>query len=875
MPHLNSRHGRQNKQKYPGRRGSRRKRETSFTGRLSLLVISLMAVNSSVYAENYFNPRFLSDDPTAVADLSRFEKGQEAPPGNYRVDIYLNNGYIITRDVIFSADEKGALVPCLTRGQLTTMGVSTVKIPGMATLSSEACVPLVRMINGATTQFDVGLQRLSISIPQAFLNNSGRGYIPPEMWDNGIPSAMMNYTFTAGSARGRSTANNYFLNLNSGANLGPWRLRDNTTWSYNSGGGYARQKNTWTHVNTYLERDIVPWKARLTLGDGYTPSDVFDGLNFRGAQLESAEEMLPDSLRGFAPVIRGIARSTARISVKQNGYEIYQTTVSPGPFVINDLYPTGSSGDMQVTVKEADGGTQVFSVPYSSVPVLQRENHVKYAMTIGKYRSGGSQQGTPDFAQGTVLWGLPAGWTVYSGTQLSDNYRAFNVGVGKNLGVMGAISADITQANATLPDNSSHQGQSLRFLYNKSLNEWGTNFQLLGYRYSTQGYFTLADTAYNRMNGYTVITQDGPLEIEPKYTDYYNLQFSKRGRLQATISQSVGRTASLYLSGSRQTYWRTDAVDNTLQAGYSGSLSDIVYTLSYSLSKNAWQQGQDQMVAFSLSVPFSHWLPSDSRSAFRRSNVSYSVSDDLNGKTTNQIGVYGSLLDEGNLNYSVMQGYATGNQAYTGNIGLDYRGSSANMNAGFSRGNGYNQLYYGLNGGILLHANGITLGQPFTGSAVLIRAPGASGIVVENSPGVRTDWRGYALVPYASDYHDNRIALNTNSLPENVDLDDAVVSVVPTRGSIVRADFKARVGVKALITLNYNGKPVPFGAIATSSDGRASGIVGDSGQVYLTGLAQSGQINIKWGEKADEQCQSSYDFRTGKRSLAYLTSICK
>ena len=37
-------------------------------------------------ADLYFNPRFLADDPAAVADLSGFEKGQEVPPGTYRVD---------------------------------------------------------------------------------------------------------------------------------------------------------------------------------------------------------------------------------------------------------------------------------------------------------------------------------------------------------------------------------------------------------------------------------------------------------------------------------------------------------------------------------------------------------------------------------------------------------------------------------------------------------------------------------------------------------------------------------------------------------------------------------------------------------------------
>ena len=58
-------------------------------------------------ADLYFNPRFLADDPAAVADLSGFEKGQEVPPGTYRVDIYLNNGYMTTRDVTFQADAQG------------------------------------------------------------------------------------------------------------------------------------------------------------------------------------------------------------------------------------------------------------------------------------------------------------------------------------------------------------------------------------------------------------------------------------------------------------------------------------------------------------------------------------------------------------------------------------------------------------------------------------------------------------------------------------------------------------------------------------------------------------------------------------------------
>lgn len=140
--------------------------------------------------------------------------------------------------------------------------------------------------------------------------------------------------------------------------------------------------------------------------------------------------MLPDSQKGFAPVIHGIARGTAQVSIRQNGYEIYQSTVPPGPFTIDDLYAAGNGGDLQVTIKEADGSRRVFSVPrqrcrFSSVkaiPASPSPPGSTAAATVSRKR--------PIF-RGTVMHGLPAGWTLYGGTQLADRYRAFNLGVGK------------------------------------------------------------------------------------------------------------------------------------------------------------------------------------------------------------------------------------------------------------------------------------------------------------------------------------------------------------------------------------------------------------------------------------------------------------
>jgi outer membrane usher protein len=48
-------------------------------------------------------------------------------------------------------------------------------------------------------------------------------------------------------------------------------------------------------------------------------------------------------------------------------------------------------------------------------------------------------------------------------------------------------------------------------------------------------------------------TNDGVPDVQ----SYHNLAWSKKGRFQLNISQSLGDLGSVYVSGSEQTYWGT------------------------------------------------------------------------------------------------------------------------------------------------------------------------------------------------------------------------------------------------------------------------------------------------------------------------------
>ncbi|WP_162620067.1 fimbria/pilus outer membrane usher protein, partial [Klebsiella pneumoniae] len=142
---------------------------------------------------------------------------------------------------------------------------------------------------------------------------------------------------------------------------------------------------------------------------------------------------------------------------------------------------TGGAGDLQVTIKEADGSIQQFTVPFASLPVLQREGRFKYAVTGGQYRSYNRSVDKTPFAQITGIYGLPYGLTAYGGGQTSSHYQSVAAGMGKNMGDLGAVSVDVIQAWSTPQNLPTDSGQSWRARYSKNFVETGTNFAIAGY----------------------------------------------------------------------------------------------------------------------------------------------------------------------------------------------------------------------------------------------------------------------------------------------------------------------------------------------------------------------------------------------------------
>lgn len=843
----------------------------------SLSILALLIFSNIGFAETGFNPAFIeqTDNGDKVADLSAFTSSSAGQmPGKYIVDIYVNNEPVDHQEITFYADKTGedkngtGLLPCLTLDQLKKYGLKTEAVPALndkkaatdskdaPTEDSDTCVNFTQLIPSASAAFDFNNQRLELSFPQAVLSQSVRGYVDPSLWDNGIPAFLMDYNFTGANTENigegqNSKDSNYYLSLRNGFNLGAWRYRNNTNWSDNNG------EKSWQNVNNYLQRSVISLKSQLTLGDGYSNGDVFDSIQYRGVQMASDDSMLPDSQQGFAPIIRGIAKSNAQVTISQNGYTIYQSYVAPGAFEITDIYPSSGSGDLTVEVKEEDGSIQKFVQPYSSVPILQREGRTKYSVTAGKFRSGYGSD-TPEFGQVTLIHGFGGGTTLYGGVQGSQNYQSLALGVGKNIGDWGAISFDVTQAKTQLDDETDN-GQSYRFLYAKSFAQTSTDLRLLGYRYSTKGFYTLQESVN--------------LNSEDTDSNDFEASSHKRSQIEGSLSQTLSPGwGSVYFSASVQDYWGTDGNQQTLQWGYNNTLFGANYNLTYSNNFTP-DEPADRQIAFSVSIPLDRFM--------KGAWANYSVNSGSDGRTDQQAGINGTL-DDNKLNYSVSQGTSNQGSGGSGNASLSYTGAYGNSNAGYSYSKTSRRMNYGLEGGIIAHSQGITLSQPLGDTVVLVAAPGADDVSLVNNTGVKTDFRGYAVVPYATPYRRNDIGLDTTTLGNNVDVEESNKTVIPTRGAVVRADFNAHVGYRVMMTLKRkDGSAVPFGTTVTlaqenSKAAPEAGIVGEMGSTYLSGLPEKGQLIAQWGKGAGEQCHVDYQLteQVLKSAMPVLNGSC-
>ncbi|EJL6306978.1 fimbria/pilus outer membrane usher protein [Vibrio cholerae] len=770
-----------------------------------------------------FNDAFLRGGQSI--DLERFLAQGAILPGRYRIEIFINTQLLTTDEIDFAQlDEE--IQPCLTSSLLDTVGMKETVISTLPVFDGYPMSCLnINDVEYLTWHYDAGRQSLHLSIPQVMLKHRhSSGYVAPTQWDQGITAGFINYNiqsrFDHRDMVGDTTS--HYIGLSSGMNIGAWRLRNQGSLNVIDDNHY------WQSDRTVAERDLTSWKSQLGVGQIYARSEVFDSPALIGVQVRSEESMLPDELRGYSPVITGMAESNATIEIRQGGSLILKTTVAPGPFELRDIPTHGSNGDLEITVIEANGNRKVRTQGFGMLPVMVREGVGRYQFSLGQLDNHQLSPSGGYYFSADGAYGLLPELTVYGGLQGIEKYYAINAGMGIGTG-LGSFSLDVTHADSKT-EVSHYQGQSYRFRFGRVFHDAGTTLALAGYRYATEDYRTLNDHML-----------DSSATIQHSWARV-------RKDLSLSLTQQLpGNYGGMNLAAGEQEYWHNSLRTRSLSINYGHRIGKLSFQVG---AERRYSDSQDQtQLTLYGSYPLS-WGRGNHTLTY---NSSY-IGQKERGKGHNQtIGLAGGW---NNHNYSFNVSQQQDNTTWSASSQL--RSAFGDGSVGYSRGSGYQSATLHWAGAIVAHAGGVNMAPTLYNGAILAEVSGlddAANIGFDNTL-TTTGHNGVAVLNNVASYRRNVVSVNSHSLPEGVELTSNQSQVVPRRGAIVHTKITARKVNRVQFTLlDIRGTSYPFGTQLLSSEGTLLAIADPHGRVLVLLDKIEGQLEIVSGS---DRCMVPY-----------------
>ncbi|HBT4803920.1 TPA: outer membrane usher protein [Klebsiella quasipneumoniae subsp. similipneumoniae] len=791
---------------------------------LSLIILGAMFSSARTWADDeiQFNTDVLDTQDKSNIDLSHFSRRGYVMPGDYTFSIMVNKDILREEQIVVYPDgENGqdSLI-CLTPDQLSRFNLKASVMDDLRWLRNGECLDK-SSLEGLDMRVDLAKDTLYLAIPQAWLEYTAPNWDPPSRWDDGIPGVIADYNLNLQAQQNQTGSDTQSISGNGvfGANLGPWRARADWQTNWNKRDGNTDKDFSFSRY--YLYRAIPSLKAKLTVGEDYLSSDIFDTFRFSGVSLNSDLSMLPPSLRGYAPEVTGISRSGGKVTISQQGRVLYETQVAAGPFRIQELNDA-VSGTLDVRVEELDGSVQVFQVTTASVPYLTRPGAVRYKLAAGKPSEWGHSMTGPMFTSGEASWGVANGWTLYGGSVIGGDYNALSAGIGRDLFILGALAFDVTQSRASLPSEGTLSGTSYRVSYSKTFDEYDSQVTFAGYRFSERDFMSMSEYLDSR---YGSGTSHSPKE---KYTVSFNKRFRDLG-------------LSTYLNYSHQTYW--NSADNDRLSLSLSRYIDIGPFRNMSVSLTAYRSEyyslKDDGAYISLSLPIGDGTSLSYGATINRTDNTHRVS-------------YYGRVDEHN-SFQVSSGLSRSGPTAYGYY--TWKGDSAQVqtNASYQSGS-YSALGMNVTGGLTMTTEGGAAHRSNArgGSRVLVDTAGVSGVPVKGfGASVKTNHFGKAVIADVNSYYRNPIRIDVDRLDENADVTRSVSQATLTEGAIGYRQFDVIAGGKAMAFIRKSdGSFPPFGASVMNEKNQETGVVNDEGSVWLSGIQPDGKMTVKWDGQA-------------------------
>lgn len=768
---------------------------------------------------------FRSLDAVAIKQLGRTR------PGTFDTSVYRNNALIAKTPLLFIPDplqSQGDAKACISPSLFNQMGVKTTALSNKgrdllaaveaaknnpSKASGSDCLPIEEWVSGARSEFDPGELRLDVSIAQAFVTNQQRQSVPKELLTRGENAGFVNYNLNSFNT---SSLNSTYVNLRAGVNLGGWQFRQNSFYNQSS-----QSASQLVVSETVLKRPLLDWKANLAIGDTSTFSPVIGSTPLRGVRLSSEDGLYPDEERSYKPVVRGIARTNARVRILQNNTVFFEQNVPPGPFEFTDFNPLSTVGNLTVQVDEADGSVQTFTVPFSFSAGKLNPGAYRYSISSGLFRNYTGEQNKAVF-QSYIRYGLNEHISPTAEVLLGPDYT--NLGLQLNYGnELGNMSFNSLFSHLSGATSSSGHAESLNY----QAPNWRALSFSAGLNLQSLNYITPNAALGNNAN--TVISD------------------SFKSSSYLSLGLNMNNWGSLNLNSIRQTNWNQTEVSKQYRLGYNVNIYQVFLFASWDHIPSSNGQASSNSFSISASVPLgvggNNGRLQASSSQFGNANPAQNLSYSGNSKD-NLVG-YGlthsqsgsSSSDSANVSLQHPWGYTSGS---------------------FTTGSGIQQTGLSLGGGVVAYSGGVLLSPTLGETFGIVEVANGQGASVAGSQS-QVNAQGVAVVPYLSPYYLNDVQISLESASLDVDLDNAVQKIAPVEGSIVRLKFNANSGRAVIATFSLpKGRKLPIGTSVVDDEGHELGLIGQGNRGLLRLQKDVGQLKLVWGDKPDESCLAKY-----------------
>ncbi|POT58588.1 hypothetical protein C3432_11950 [Citrobacter amalonaticus] len=771
----------------------------------------------------------LGIDPGTAA---YFSQGARFSPGINEVELQVNGKSRGLKKVTFGRD--GTL--CADSHFFSSAAINPPS--RMQESQTDApCPPLTLAWPGASISLQPEIQTVGVVVPpEAILNENGLQH-----FQRGGTAALLNYSAYTSRFESYGNHSNFsYLSMQNGFNAGDWMVR---------GAQSLRNGHGGSHFNSayiYAQKTLVSRKQLLQAGQIAFSNSLLSGAPIDGIQL------LPQSAlsdKGSGALVEGFAQADrSRVEVHQNGILIYSTLVPAGPFTLRDLPLLNSSSDLQLTVTTPSGQEDKSTIAAASYALRIPQAPDTWSLALGRMRSDSVSAGydSPWVASFSDGWVMSQQVLLQYGAIAASDYAASAAGLAYSpwqdlsLGIAGALSQDRNHHQQGAKSSASAIWEAPQ---NISLSTDVTLY--------SPGYRELSDSVSSSTTPYS------------------------RSSAGLRINWRHAFVGNVSLSGSQTREGNSDSSTRWMMASWNRKSGNIDVSVNWqrqshrtrncSFSYRCQTADRDNLF-INLNFP----LGGQKISSYYRDSDGASVAGVRTGNNLTDNGSW-SLAAERNLHqqqYNSLSGDVNGNLHYT-TAGL-YGAIAEN----------HSRTYSGtLSGGVLVHQGGMTFSPHKVNDTfgLVLVSPAISGVEITTPKGkVWTDWRGMAVVPSLPPYGTGKIVVNTERLPENIDVSNGLQQVVAGHGAVTHTRFalqKTRNGLLKIYT--QEGLLLPKGSAITTEEGSYVTTAVDAGTVFISDLDDVRPLFAHW---QNTRCRLFYQIpEKPRQNIAYetLNATCK